>query len=217
MFGIMRQVRSTLRRSGSPCSGGLDCSATLLTDKALAFARPFRQNVLTLAKALLSGVTIFSLIAGCSRHESVDQLPSSQAPIAPVGPPPCPIRIPNEAFDACTLDPHSPPLCFHFQVYARAGGCVPGRATLAIISSARYQTDELTVATNFASGDGDVAAVELRLERMGGSQGFFKGPTGALVGTIHRNAAGVPYFELGPELLPSVLSVRTAQRTDVMY
>ncbi|HEU5074020.1 MAG TPA: hypothetical protein VFU02_07600 [Polyangiaceae bacterium] len=98
----------------------------------------------------------------------------------------------------------------------RGRGCVPGRAQLVILGSRRYQTDELVVTTSLVSGDVGSAVIELRLQSMVGSQGFFTGAVGAVVGEIHTNGRGVERFDLGPALLPSALNVRTAKPTDVM-
>lgn len=167
--------------------------------------------------------TIFSSTSGCSRRESSRLLPASASASASASAPPCPVRLANVTFEACNLDPKvtSGPDCFYFFVLVRPrderSACVPGRVKLAILGSARYQTDELVATTSLVSGDKRSAVVELRLESMIGSQGFFEAPPPALVGRIYTSAAGAERFELGPALLPSALNDRTARVTDILF
>ncbi|HYQ05245.1 MAG TPA: hypothetical protein VER96_41505 [Polyangiaceae bacterium] len=168
----------------------------------------------------LSLTATLSSLSGCARRESPAPLPSSTAPAASAEPPPCPLRISTTDFEACNLDRSRDPLCFHFALWVgggRRGICLPGRATLAVLGSRRYQTDELVVTLTPVSGDAGSPVIELRLQSMRGSQGFFKGPLGSVVGEIHMNARRPDHFNLGPGLLPSQLNVRTAEWTDVTF
>jgi len=179
-------------------------------------ARAAVQGMVSLAMC-----TLFSSTLGCSRRESPRVLSSSTAPVASASPSSCPVRLKDVTFEACNLDEASPPLCFYLFVLVRPraelGACVPGRVKLAILGSARYQTDEIVASTSLVSGDTRSSVVELRLESMSGSQGFFKGLPGALVGKIHTGPAGAGHFELGPGLLSSTLNVRNAAVSDVSY
>ena len=194
------------------------CEAESGNPSACLMAYCFLMRLLV----ILASLPWVSSCRDAPRHrESPGQPPSSTASVASERPAPCSLHLADSDFEACNLDISSNPLCFHFAV--RRGshdgrrGCVPGRARLVIESSRRNQTDELVVTTSLVSRDPSSALVELRLESMVGSQGFFAGAAGAVVGTIHTTARGAERFDLGSALLPSALNVRTAEQTDIIY
>jgi hypothetical protein len=155
-------------------------------------------------------------------RESSGRLPSFIGRAALGLPPPCAVRLANVDFEACNLDPGPNPLCFHFAVRVapddKRRGCVPGYARFVILGSRINQTDELAVTTRLVSRDAASVVVELRLQSVvAGSQGFFTGTVGSIVGTMSTTSQGAGRFDLGSALLPSAIDVRTAERTDVIY
>lgn len=160
---------------------------------------------------------------GCSQRKSTSALPSaaalasSAATAVSAESGPCPIHLSKGAFELCNVPTTDRPRCFHID-YAPVDndkrGCVPGRLRVEILGPERNQTDELIVTSSYASGDASSALVELRLESMRGTMGFFQGVPGDLVGTVRTNAWRADKLDFGPGLLPSVRAARTAEWTD---